>query len=784
MRPVQLTLLTGTTTDISLSDTISLAQLGVHLTATVKKLALALAICAALLAQADAQTIRGRVVDPSGAPITGATVSVNPGASRSTTTSATGSFEITNVATPALVTVHAAGFTDATATWNGADLSFTLAPAPLSQQLVVTATRTEAPLAEVAASVSFLSANETADSPSLLLDDLLREVPGFSLFRRTSSRAANPTAQGVSLRGLGASGASRALVLYNAVPLNDPFGGWVYWDRVVETDVREVEVLRGAGSPLYGSGALAGVIAIQPSESQRSDLSLDLSGGELGTANASGTATAALGRWNLSASAQGLKTDGYIPVPRPLRGTADAPANVRFGTGRLTVDRHFSSATVFVSENLFNESRQNGTALQTNSTRLAETIAGADAAVAGGALSVRAFGSGEHFNQTFSSISLDRNTESLVRVQVVPAQQFGTSVLWNRELSSWNTVAIGTDFRRVTGHSDEEPWARNIPTGRVNSGGRQMYFGGFVEDMLRLGSRLNVTAAMRGDWWRNYDALSTSLSFATGSAQTTTRFADKSRGSFSPSLGAVLRLSKMVSLSASAYGAFRAPTLNELYRGFRLGNVLTNANDSLRPERLRGAETGVTLGSGAVLARATYFWNTIHDAVGNRTLSTTPALITRQRQNIGDIVSQGLEFELQTRLPRHLWTRTSYEYAHAVVTRSLEPGLLDLRVPQVPRHSVAQVLGYDAKWWSGNVVGRYVGRQFDDDLNQFVLPGFFTADLMLRVRAIRSIEPYIAAENLFDRDYYVGRTPTPTLGSPRLVRAGLRFRIGPDRVTP
>ena len=60
---------------------------------------------------------------------------------------------------------------------------------------------------------------------------MLRQVPGFSLFRRTTSRAANPTTQGVSLRGLGASGASRALVLSDGFPLNDPFGGWVYWDR-------------------------------------------------------------------------------------------------------------------------------------------------------------------------------------------------------------------------------------------------------------------------------------------------------------------------------------------------------------------------------------------------------------------------------------------------------------------------------------------------------------------------------------------------------------------------
>ena len=93
-------------------------------------------------------------------------------------------------------------------------------------------------------------------------DDILRQVPGFSLFRRTTSRAANPTTQGVSLRGLGASGASRALVLSDGFPLNDPFGGWVYWDRAPRESIGSIEVASGGASHLYGSDALGGVINI------------------------------------------------------------------------------------------------------------------------------------------------------------------------------------------------------------------------------------------------------------------------------------------------------------------------------------------------------------------------------------------------------------------------------------------------------------------------------------------------------------------------------------------
>lgn len=73
----------------------------------------------------------------------------------------------------------------------------------------------------------------------------LRQVPGFSLFRRSSSVVAKPTTQGVSLRAIGSSGASRTLVLWDGIPINDPFGGWVYWTRIDPAHIDRVEIDRG-----------------------------------------------------------------------------------------------------------------------------------------------------------------------------------------------------------------------------------------------------------------------------------------------------------------------------------------------------------------------------------------------------------------------------------------------------------------------------------------------------------------------------------------------------------
>ena len=137
-----------------------------------------------------------------------------------------------------------------------------LKPAGITEQLVVTPTRSEQRIADVPASVTIVSNAQIERSPAVVADDVLRQVPTFSLFRRTSSIAANPTAQGVSLRGVGPSGVSRTLVMLDDIPFNDPFGGWVYWTRVPMMNTERIEIIDGATSSLYGNYAMGGVINV------------------------------------------------------------------------------------------------------------------------------------------------------------------------------------------------------------------------------------------------------------------------------------------------------------------------------------------------------------------------------------------------------------------------------------------------------------------------------------------------------------------------------------------
>ena len=189
--------------------------------------------------------------------------------------------------------------------------------AKISEAITVTATRTEIRVADTPASVVVLSKEALASSPAPTLDDALRQVAGFTLFRRAGSRVANPTTQGVSLRGVGASGASRALVLDDGVPLNDPFGGWVYWGRLPRAALERVEVLRGGASDLYGSSAMGGVIQFIRRKSP--GVTIETSAGSQKTA----TTSLFAGADHFSLAADFLATDGFVLVRPEDRGAVD-----------------------------------------------------------------------------------------------------------------------------------------------------------------------------------------------------------------------------------------------------------------------------------------------------------------------------------------------------------------------------------------------------------------------------------------------------------------------------
>jgi outer membrane receptor protein involved in Fe transport len=645
-----------------------------------------------------------------------------------------------------------------------------------SGSVTVTAARTERRLADTPAAVTVLSADDLAASAGTAIDETLRQVPGFSLFRRTDSRFANPTTQGASLRGLGASGASRALVLADGVPMNDPFGGWIVWGRVPRAAIGSLTVLSGAASDLYGSAALGGVVELvrrRPAAAPHAVA--ETSYGELATADATLYAGGRRGAWGASAAAEGERTGGYVAVPEPARGAVDTAVDSRRSGLEVALERRGETGPgFFVRGSAYDESRDNGTPLQTNSTALRAWSAGADWNGGRGALGLRAFGGEQLYRQSFSSVALDRESEQLARLQRVPANDAGGSAEGSYALGGDDALLAGLDVREVSGASREQivTAAGALPAAGE---GRQRSAGLYVEDLAQLGPRVSLSLGGRLDSWQNDEAR---LTTAAG----TTPLPDRSERAASPRASLRVQASDRLSLSVAAYRGFRAPTLNELYRTFRVGNVTTLANPDLAAERLGGGEAGAlyTSPGGRLSARATLFWLEVDHAISNVTLSTTPSLITRRRENLGRTRSRGVEAEATARLSRRWSLSGGYILSDArVVSFPADRRLEGLSVAQVPRQQLAAELRREGEATHLSLAARYVGRQFDDDQNQLPLAGFVALDARAS-RALgrawgESLSLFLAGENLLDRRYEVGRTPVLTVGPPRLLRLGLRL---------
>lgn len=746
-----------------------------------------------LPAVAQQVAVSGAVRDTSGAAISNAEVRLRAGqTATSTRTGSDGHFSFDSVPqTSGSVGVSANGFAPAQESWSAeagsAQLLFTLKPLSVSEQVIVSATRSEMKLSELPGSPVLLSTEDLDANPALTLDDTLRRIPGFNLFRRATSRVSNPTTQGVSLRGLGASGPSRALVLEDGVPLVDPFGGWVYWDRIPPTELSSVEVFRGGASNLYGSDAMGGVVQFLSRVPSSPSGSVDISYGNENTPDLSAWAGTAIGKWDFEAATDLARTDGYVLVPSSQRGLVDTLANSKHATIDAGLGyRIGETGRAFLRGTFFDEARHNGTPIQVNSTGTGFGVAGVNAPIgAHDWISARVYGEAQGYDQSFSSVAPDRNSEHLTDLQHVPSQQLGTAVQWNHLFSN-QTLIAGADANEVMGASVEQLFsaASGLHFANNIAGGRQRTVGAFGEDIIRLGDRWTIIVGARFDDWNNFNGSTVRLPLPAG-PPAGINFADRSENSFSPRLSLSRRVTGNVSVSASAYRAFRAPTLNELYRSFRQGTTLTQNNPLLRAERLTGAEAGVrALGFGNKLeARGTAFWADVVDPVTNVTISSVPNLTTRERQNLGRTRSIGTEVDGIVHVSSTVQVSAGYEYTHATVLDT-SAVLNGLNVPEVPRHQFS----FEARYWNPRVVmvsvqGRYSSSQFDDDINTLLLKRYYVMDLLVARTLRHGIEIYGAAENAFNQRYATalsapqtaGGQPLQTLGPPILARVGVRF---------
>lgn len=628
---------------------------------------------------------------------------------------------------------------------------------------------------------------ELRGAPQLRIDDILRaQVPGFSLFRRTSSRTANPTTQGVTLRNFGPSGAGRTLVLLDGIPLNDPFAGYVLWSQVSSASLKSVLVQPGGGAGLFGNAALAGTIFLVSEPLRETSMTLEGSGGNAETYQGSVATTMVRKPVAAALFFERFSTGGYPVIAAGQRGPVDKNASAKSNLVDLRAQWQLGAETSLqLRGRYFEEERGNGARLTSNATEgedvsavLRQKFPAQQAE-----LQVSGYGQWRRFRATFSSINASRDVETPALDQFrVPADAAGGSAVWSM-MAGEHRLVLGGDARWVDGQTNELfLWDGSVFRRLREAGGTQIFAGIFAEDTWSISPQTTIVGSLRADHWELSDGFRSETERATGAVLTDTKFSDRAGNEINGRLGARVQATRTLAWRGAFYSGFRVPTLNELYRPFRVGNDVTEANAALQPEHLLGVELGGEWqATPAVRISGTGFVNRLEDAVSNVTIGPGPAGgVLRQRQNVELVVAPGFEGAAEWQVMPALRVRAGYLFTHPTIERAADPVLRGKLLAQTPEH----VFTGGAEWtpatkWLVSAQVRYVDRQFEDDQNSRTLAPFATVDAAVGYEFSGQVSAILRVENLFNTEVESGKSATGliSIGTPRLVSLQVRWRL-------
>jgi outer membrane receptor protein involved in Fe transport len=493
----------------------------------------------------------------------------------------------------------------------------------------------------------------------------------------------------------------------------------------------------------------------------------------------------------LEVRAEDFATGGTVLVAPAGRGRIDIDAASRHDVEKIGWRGSVDGVSATVTLRRFGEWRDNGTPYQQNSIRqLFGSVALSGRAAPGATWEMTAYLQGQNSAQTFSSVNTLRTTETPASDQFnVPATAFGLagSATW---ASGPGTTTLGADLRDVRGETQEDYlYSKGAYQDQRLAGGRETIAGFFAERGQALGDHVHAIAGLRLDRWEDTDGHLRSSSIATGNTLLDTLYPEKAGTDLSPSAGLTWQATPDLSLHVSGQHAFRQPTLNELYRPFRVGNTTTLSNASLSTEHADTAEVGTAWKRGGLDLTLTGFGARLINPVANVTLAQGPGTfplfgtlgagaVGQERLNLGRADTLGAQLGAAWH-PSEAWTLdlAAIDESATVAEAAVAPGLVGRTLPEVPRWNIS----FGAAWrpvqrLSVSLRLAYVSSQFDDDQNLLPLSAATVVDASARLQVFPHAELFLSVENAGDVSVETAHSALGvySVAPPRLAGAGMR----------
>lgn len=387
-----------------------------------------------------------------------------------------------------------------------------------------------------------------------------------------------------------------------------------------------------------------------------------------------------------------------------------------------------------------------------------------------------------------------------------PYNEVGASLVYSNSNAIGNST-LGIDSRRLS--AKDSQFNYNAPTVAngvvtvaplvntyISSQATQQFIGTFFQQKYRPIDEFEATLGLRLDSWTNSNA---NIMINNNSNPQD----DKTTYSFNPSLSLKYFVDDNLSLRSSAYKGFRAPGMNNMYRSFGSTSSTSTSisNPNLSPENLYGWEVGADYQSSLVDLNITYYslyvqnmnysmaLSNISTGVAAQYYSSVKSLygITASSFNYYldqfDSRSNGLELGSKWRLANNLSLIANYIYTNAFLTNTIDssknPAFKQLGgvSPNVG------ILGIDLKitpkiktYWQA----RAVSQAYLDTAQTVQMPGYVTVDFSVAYDYDNKTTFTANGMNLLNQGYYTdggSSSTTPTMGLPRLVMVGLRYKF-------
>jgi iron complex outermembrane receptor protein len=577
------------------------------------------------------------------------------------------------------------------------------APPRLEETIVVTAERLEQPLGDSTAAVTVLRGDDLRQLPVQNLADVLRLVPGLQLI------AVNPGAPPmVSSRGFFGAGEVEYLqLLVDGMPVGDPESGIADWRSIPVESIDRIEILRGAGSSLFGDTALGGVV--QVFRHRGTDASLSF--GSFGTSRVA----AAFAAGNLHISAGNERSDGF----RDHSASDETFANAGFDRGHLKASIDFSRRDRDdpgqLTADEFDDDPWGSDPLFANDRQETRRVHGS-LRYQTGSVDLLAHAHTRHAEQTRTLILFPGFGDTATRT--LDTRSIGASATRTFTLAN-GRLLTGIDGAYATVHSRY--------SADVDGRGSRRQGAAFLSAEWNLTPRARLAAGAR------YDAIDDEFEGV-----------DASDGAFSPRVGLSLNLGR-VTPYLQLSRAFKAPTLDQRFDQRPLpdfqGGTISVANPALIPQHATTAELGLRGHAGAAEWEAIAYRTSVDDEIDFD-------VRTFRYGNIGRSLHQGLETSLVTPLAANTAARIGYTWTRVEPRDGPNQGV---QLKNIAEHVLRA--GFDLRAFVDvHVEVEHSAGRFLDDANRFPLDDATLVDLRL-AHTFGAFTASIEATNLLGTQY-------------------------------